>query len=103
MAIAVESLWPRLAPLDAGSRTALGAELSRRFQGLVAAQLLHMDREERRVIGHHVEHMSDVELAAMTPGSSPPSRRRACRPGARCGSALNARERAAMAPRGIAA
>ena len=48
-AIAVDSLWPRLAPLGPEERQAMGGELARRFQALVAMQLRHMDREEREV------------------------------------------------------
>jgi hypothetical protein len=100
MAIAIDSLWPRFAPLDAPARTALGAELSRRFQGFVAEQLLHMDLEERRVLGVIWASMSDPELAAMNArivATIPAPRMQAW--GALLGPALNAPERAAMAPR----
>jgi hypothetical protein len=63
MAIDVESLWPRLAPLDVpAARAQLGGELLRRFQALVAAQLLHMDREERQVNAVLWAHLRDDEL-----------------------------------------
>lgn len=65
-AIAAESLWPRLAPLtSAAERAFLGAELTRRFNTFVAAQLRHMDREERE--GNRVfwAHATDGELQSL--------------------------------------
>jgi hypothetical protein len=64
LAIDVESLWPRLAPLDApAARGQLGGELLRRFQAMVAAQLLHMEREERQVNAVLWAHLRDDEIA----------------------------------------
>jgi len=63
LAIDVESLWPRLQPLDVpAARAQLGAELLRRFQAMVAAQLVHMDREERQVNALLWAHLRDDEL-----------------------------------------
>ena len=63
LAIDVESLWPRLAPLDVpAARAQLGGELLRRFQAMVATQLLHMDREEREVNALLWAHLRDDEI-----------------------------------------
>lgn len=64
-AIAVESLWPRVAAADAEARRVLGAELLRRLHALVAEQLTHMDREERD--GNRVlwAHLADAEIDAI--------------------------------------
>lgn len=65
-AIAVDSLWPRFAPLGPGERLAMGGELARRFQALVAMQLRHMDREEREVNAVFWAHLQDSALAAVS-------------------------------------
>jgi hypothetical protein len=103
LAIAIDSLWPRLAPLDGPARAALGAELLRRFQTFVAEQLLHMDLEERRVLAALWEHMSDAELGALGARISatvPPLRMQKW--GALLGGALSAPELAAMQARAAA-
>lgn len=74
-AIEVDSLWPRLAmatvsgPAEvvdhAATCHALGAELARRFHTLVAAQLRHLDREEREVNALFWAHLTDAELNDM--------------------------------------
>ena len=67
LAIDVESLWPRIAALDLPlARAQLGAELSRRFQTIVAAQLRHMDREEREVNALLWTSLHDDELAQIS-------------------------------------
>jgi hypothetical protein len=65
-AIAVDSLWPRFAPLGPEERQAMGGELQRRFQALVAAQLRHMDREEREVNAVFWAHLPDRDIGAMS-------------------------------------
>jgi hypothetical protein len=65
-AIAVHSLWPRFAPLGPEERSALGAELARRFQALVAMHLRHMDREEREVNAAFWAGMADRDIAAIS-------------------------------------
>ena len=65
-AIAVDSLWPRFASLGPEERLAMGGELARRFQALVAMQLRHMDREEREVNALFWARLEDRELAAVS-------------------------------------
>jgi hypothetical protein len=65
-AIAVDSLWPRLAPLGPEERQAMGYELQRRFQTLVAAQLRHMDREEREVNALFWARLDDRDIGALS-------------------------------------
>ena len=65
-AIAIDSLWPRFAPLGPEERLAMGSELQRRFQALVAMQLRHMDREEREVNAVFWAHLDDRDLGALT-------------------------------------
>jgi hemerythrin-like domain-containing protein len=63
LTIDTESLWPRLEALDVPvGRAQMGAELARRFQTLVAAQLRHMDREEREVNAVLWANLGDDEL-----------------------------------------
>ena len=64
--IAIESLWPRLAPLAGAERSAMGAELCRRFLAFVAMQVSHMDKEERHVVPLLQAHFDDAELAALS-------------------------------------
>jgi hypothetical protein len=100
LAIEIDSLWPRFAPLEGPARAMLGRELIRRFQTFVAEQLLHMDQEERQVVPLLQGAFSDQELAAMSgriTASIPPARMQEW--GALLGPALSAPERAAMAPR----
>ena len=67
LAIAVESLWPRLEALDVPlARAQLGAELARRFNALVAAQVVHMDREEREMNAVLWAHLGDDELGQLS-------------------------------------
>jgi hemerythrin-like domain-containing protein len=67
LAIDVDSLWPRLAALDVpGARAQMGAELLRRFQALIAAQLRHMDREEREVNALLWANLGDREIAQIS-------------------------------------
>jgi hypothetical protein len=76
-AIAVDSLWPRVAPLGPEERQAMGGELARRFQALVAMQLRHMDREEREVNAVFWANMQDRDLGALSRRivvSMPPAR-----------------------------
>ena len=78
-AIAVDSLWPRFAPLGPEERQAMGAELQRRFQAMVAAQLRHMDREEREVNAVFWARLEDRDLGALSRRivvSMPPARLR---------------------------
>jgi hypothetical protein len=103
LALAIDSLWPRLAPLDGPARVALGAELLRRFQAFVAEQLLHMDLEERRVLALLWEHMSDAELVALggrITATIPPARLHKW--GTLLGGALSGPELAAMQARAAA-
>ncbi|HVZ73025.1 MAG TPA: hypothetical protein VHJ20_11670 [Polyangia bacterium] len=65
-AIAVESLFPRFAALDAESCHALGGEVSRRFLALVAQQIHHMAREEHEVTALLWDHLDDAALEAIT-------------------------------------
>lgn len=100
MAIAVDTLWPRFAPLDAAARRTLGGELQRRFQAFVAEQLLHMDLEERQVLAVLWAGLTDEEIAALTgriAASIPPPRAEEW--GALLGPSLNSPERAAIAAR----
>jgi hypothetical protein len=64
-AIAIDSLWPRFAPLGPEERQAMGAELQRRFQALVAAQLRHMEREEREVNAVFWAKLPDRDIGAL--------------------------------------
>jgi hypothetical protein len=64
-AIAIDSLWPRFAPLGPEERQAMGAELQRRFQSLVAAQVRHMDREEREVNAVFWAKLQDRDIGAL--------------------------------------
>jgi Hemerythrin HHE cation binding domain len=100
MAIAVDSLWSRFAPLDGTGRTTLGAELQRRFQAFVAEQLLHMDLEERQVLEVLWAALTDEQMAALSgriATSVPPARAQEW--GALLGPSLNGAERALMAAR----
>jgi hypothetical protein len=75
--IAIDSLWPRLAPLAGGERAAMGAELCRRFNTFVAMQLNHMDFEERQVMACLQARFTDDELMALSGrivGAIPPAR-----------------------------
>ena len=65
-AIAVESLFPRLAPLGGIERTQMGAEIARRFQVFVAEHVRHMDREEREVVPTLWAHLTDAEIGAIS-------------------------------------
>ncbi|HEY8926927.1 MAG TPA: hemerythrin domain-containing protein [Polyangia bacterium] len=66
-ALAVDTLWPRIAAAPSGSaRAALGRELVRRFQTFVAQQLQHMDREEREVMAVMWAGLTDAELGAIS-------------------------------------
>ena len=68
-AIAVESLWPRLAALPATAadeRQALGGELMRRFHGFVADEIQHMDREERTLNALFWARLADDEIRAIS-------------------------------------
>jgi hypothetical protein len=63
LAIDVDCLWPRLAAAEPGlARAQLGGELHRRFLALVAAQLRHMDREEREVNAVLWANLGDQDL-----------------------------------------
>ena len=98
MAIEIDSLWPRFAPLAEAGRRALGGELIRRFQTFVAEQLLHMDLEERQVVPLLQASFSDQQLGAMSArivASIPPPRMQEW--GALLGPSLSEPERAAMA------
>lgn len=107
-AIDVDSLWPRLAMTNVSGPAAvpnrevtchaLGAELVRRFQTFVAAQLRHMEREEREVNALFWAHLTDAELAAMRQAvlaDIPPARAEEWR--VLVGPAINRVEREAMA------
>lgn len=68
-AIAVESLWPRLAALPtaaAEERQTLGGELVRRFHNFVADEVLHMDREERELNALLWARLTDAEIMAIS-------------------------------------
>ena len=68
-AIAVESLWPRLAALPAAAaeeRQALGGELTRRFHAFVADEIVHMDREERELNALLWGRLTDAEIMAIS-------------------------------------
>ena len=83
-AIAIESLWPRLAALppelvQLDARRAMGAELTRRFHAFVADELRHMDREERELNTLFWARLSDAEIMAVSGriiASIPPERMR---------------------------
>jgi hypothetical protein len=67
-AIAVDSLWPRLAALAttaADERQALGGEIMRRFHGFVADEIQHMDREERELNALLWARLTDAEIMAI--------------------------------------
>jgi hypothetical protein len=64
--IAVEGLWPRIAAQTGVERALLGGELARRFHALVAAQLRHMDREEREVLRALWDRFDDAELGQLS-------------------------------------
>lgn len=64
--IAVESLWPRIAAQTGAQRALLGGELARRFHVLVAAQLRHMDREEREALRVLWDHFDDAALGQLS-------------------------------------
>jgi hypothetical protein len=67
-AIAVESLWPRLAALAATAteeRQALGGELMRRFHTFVADEVQHMDLEERELNALFWARLTDAEIMAI--------------------------------------
>jgi hypothetical protein len=64
-AIAIDSLLPRLGSEAPGDRLAMGAELQRRFNILVAEQLRHLDREEREANAVLWANLSDDSLAAI--------------------------------------
>jgi hypothetical protein len=64
--IAVESLWPRIAAQTGAERVSLGGELTRRFHALVAAAVLHMDREEREELPVLWDHFTDAELGQLS-------------------------------------
>ncbi len=67
LAIAVESLWPRLEALDVPlGRAQMGGEIARRFNALVAAQVAHMDREERELNALLWTHLRDDEIAQLS-------------------------------------
>ena len=68
-AIAVESLWPRLAALPAtaaAERQALGGELMRRFHAFVADEVVHMDREERELNALLWSRLTDADIMAIS-------------------------------------
>jgi len=68
-AIAVDSLWPRLAALPATAadeRRALGGELTRRFHAFVAGEVQHMDREERELNAVLWARLTDAEIMAIS-------------------------------------
>jgi hypothetical protein len=104
-AIAVESLWPRLAALPAAERTeeraALGGELARRFNVFVAHELEHMDREERELNALIWARMDDAAIMAISAAivaAIPPERMRTW--GELMLPALNRPEREAIRARG---
>ena len=91
-AIAVDSLWPRLAPLGPEERQAMGGELQRRFQALVAAAAPPHGprgaRGQRRLLGaaggprhRRAEPPHRGQHAARAP-APPGSSRSCCPPGA---------------------
>jgi hypothetical protein len=66
-AIAIESLWPRLAVLaQADARREMGAELGRRFHAFIADELTHMDREERELNTLLWQRLADPEIMAIS-------------------------------------
>jgi hemerythrin-like domain-containing protein len=98
--IAIESLWPRMAPLAGAERAAMGAELCRRFQAFVAMQLEHMDKEERNVLPALQGRFNDEELndlSARIVSEIPPARMAVW--GQLIGPSLNRREREGMQQR----
>ncbi len=64
--IEVESLWPRLAGRTGADRAALGEELTRRFNAMVATQLAHMDREERQALRALQDRFDDAALVQLS-------------------------------------
>jgi hypothetical protein len=97
-AIACEELLPRLVAADRAQRLALGAELVRRLNTLVADHLRHMDREERQgnpVLWSAFDDDGLLALRARMRAQLPAHRAPAW--GALFGLALSARERAALA------
>ncbi len=106
-AIAVESLWPRLAALPAEAaeeRHALGSELARRFHAFVADEVQHMDREERELNALLWARLTDAEIVAISnriTTSIAPERMRTW--GELLLPALNGPEREAMLARAAAA
>jgi hypothetical protein len=106
-AIAVDSLWPRLAALPAAAaeeRESLGGELMRRFHRFVADEVVHMDREERELNALLWARLTDAEIMAISSRittSISPERMRTW--GELLMPALNGPERGAMLARAAAA
>jgi len=95
--IEVESLWPRLGSRTGTERIAFGEELTRRFNTMVAAQLAHMDREERQALRALQDRFDDaalVQLSARIAADIAPARLAAF--GELMFPALNRRERELM-------
>ena len=65
-AIAIETLFPRLAAAPAGERPAMGREMFRRLTLLVADQLRHLEREEREGNATLWAYLPDPEIAALS-------------------------------------
>jgi len=65
-ALDIECMGQRLAALPPAEREALGGELLRRFHGLIADQIRHMEREERQANAAFWAAMDDGEMAGIS-------------------------------------
>jgi hypothetical protein len=65
-ALDIECMGQRLATLPPAEREALGAEMLRRFHGLIADQLRHMEREEREANAAFWRAVDDGAMAAIS-------------------------------------
>jgi len=65
-ALDIECMGQRLAALSPAERETLGGELLRRFHGLIADQIRHMEREERQANAAFWGAMDDGAMAAIS-------------------------------------
>ena len=65
-ALDIECMGQRLAALSPVERETLGGELLRRFHGLIADQIRHMEREERQANAAFWGAMDDGAMAAIS-------------------------------------
>jgi hypothetical protein len=65
-ALDIECMGQRLAALSPAERETLGGEVLRRFHGLIADQIRHMEREERQANAAFWGAMDDGAMAAIS-------------------------------------